>query len=167
MRGARRQHARPLSTLGLVSNVVQLVSFTADILIETDRYVKSSSKVLPSCEDIAQLVERQQASYSNIKSIETRLGPLDQAEASVKSLGEKCTAEAHQLICLLEGLTSKTERSGKRKFCAGLVAVTRAKWRRGDIEQALQSLAKYENHLSLALTSLIRCARPLFSVHYV
>lgn len=62
----------PISTLGLVSNVVQLLSFTADILVETNRYIKSSSSILPSCEDIAQLVERQQASFSNIGSIENR-----------------------------------------------------------------------------------------------
>lgn len=146
----------PLSALGVVSNVVQLVSFTAEIVSECRTYVKGDGGTISSCEGIAQLVELQQASYSNILDIENTVGPLNREEQAVKNVAEKCVLEGRNLVCTIEGLRPKSGGSQTRILSAAVVTTVKARWKASDIEQHRAALARYQDQLNLALTNLIR-----------
>lgn len=147
----------PLSALGLVSNIVQLVSFTAEIVAETRAYSKGSGGTLRSYETVSQLVEQQHAAYSNICSIEGAQGPLRREEDILKSLAQKCTAQSHELICILDRFAPKGSQSQKRKFGTTFAKVFKAKFKRKDVEQSRKILQDYRNELNFALITLIRC----------
>ena len=146
----------PLSALGLVSNVVQLVSFTADIIDESLKFSKTSSEIIPSCQGIAQLVEQQQAAYTNICSIEHRVAPLNREEQTVKDLAEKCTDEGRQLVCTLENLGIDWSGLQKRNLALSIKAVVKGKWGMRHIVQHREQLKNSQDQLNLALVSLIR-----------
>lgn len=142
----------PLSALGVASNIVQLVGFTAEIIKESRAYVKGQKETIPSYETISELVERQQAAFNNVSAIEFPVGPLDREEQHVKDLAERCVEEGRKLISILETLAL-----AKKKIASAMLAVVKAKWKRADVEQHRQVLASYQDQLSLALINLIRC----------
>jgi hypothetical protein len=146
----------PLSALGVVSNVVQLVSFTAEIISETRKYVKSHSGTLPSCESIAELAERQQAAYSNIVAIEITVGPLNREEQAVKDFAENCTARGRQLVSFLEKIGSQSDPSQRKSLSSAVIKVVQSKSKRSEIERHRESLAQSQDQLNLALVALIR-----------
>lgn len=154
----------PLSALSVVSNVVQLISFTAEIVTESYAYVKSQRGVLPSCRGISQLVELQHAAYGNISAVEDTAKPLKREEQALRKIAQSCVDESRQLICILEALEIRPSANGKRKFGSAFKSVVKARWNRSDIEQRRQKLASYQEQLLLELIGLIRYDRTFFGL---
>lgn len=153
----------PLTALGLVSNIVQLISFTAKIVTESQAYLKSDKEYLPCCEEIAELVERQQAAYSNIGAIETTVGPLNREEQAVKDIAKRCTTESRDIISALEDLSpgiTLPDRNKKRVLGRVIAKVFQAQVKitastSQYIERRQQILATLQAQLELALITLI------------
>lgn len=151
----------PLTALGLASNIVQIISFTAEVLTETHRLVQSPSGSLPSREDLALLAKQQKAACERILSdaaTDPNKDPnnVDQNEADLHTLAKSCADEAGKLVDILDSLAVKPRDNGKRRLGSALWCVTKAKWKRSDIEKIQKNLESYQKQLDRTLLRIIR-----------
>lgn len=151
----------PLTALGLASNIVQIITFTAEVLGETHRLVQSTSGAVPSCEDIARLAKQQELACQQILSespADSTKDPdqVDQNEVDLQTLAKSCADEARKLVAILDSLTVKGREDGRKRLGSALWCVARAKWKRSEIEKIQKNLESYQKQLDRSLLRIIR-----------
>ena len=146
----------PLAALGLLGNVLQIVSFLTEVIQQSRKVVQSGGDVLPSHEDLARLSERCHSSYQEIDAILKGGQPLNRAETLVVRKVEECTAETERLLDLLKNLAPKASRAGKASLVSALWKVTRAQSKVRDIRRQQEKIENGERQLMLNLLNLIR-----------
>lgn len=81
---------------------------------------------------------------------------VDQNEVDLQTLAKSCADEAEKLVGILDSLAVKLRDNGKRRLGAALRCVTRAKWKRSDIEKIQKNMESYQNQLDRTLLRIIR-----------
>lgn len=143
----------PLTSLGLASNVVQLVTTTADLLSAARRLVQSSGDT--SYDELQRLAEEHEAWTQRIVKDSAGSKP-DSDDAAVRKLAKASAVEAGKLVAILRGLTVKSRDNGTKSFRSALWSVTRAKWKREEIEAHQKNLERYQQQLTTILVNIVR-----------
>lgn len=146
----------PLTALGLLGNILQLLTFLADVTSQARKAVQTAGDILPSHQDISRLSERRQLSYNHINTVVNGVQPLNKAEALVASTAQACASDTEKLLDLLKGLAPRSSPKGRVSLPSALWKVTQARSKIRDVERYQKKLESYERQLALSLLSLIR-----------
>ena len=84
----------PLTALGLVSNVIQLIDFTAKLLTETREFMNSKSDTLPRNDWIESLAEQNLELANDINAASRASQPQSKADLAVVKLVVRCSGQA-------------------------------------------------------------------------
>lgn len=145
----------PLSALGLVSNIVQLLEISGQIVGQTHEFLQSSTDALPSNESLAALAEDNKDLADAISSIIGTQQPLTRYEAAARDAATHCSGEAAELLSELDTLKVKKRSS---KLITGMRAVgqsLRTATKRNSLVNRQKNLQAREAQLGTALLQLI------------
>lgn len=145
----------PLSALGLVSNIAQLMGFSASVISETNRFLRSSHNALPSNAALLELTEWSGDLFDEIKSFNQERQPLTKSEAAAYDAAARCLTEADLLLAELEDLNvGPSTRKVNRAFKAVGQSI-RTMSKRDKLKERKRRLTDLEANLQTALLQLI------------
>ena len=136
----------PLAALGLACNVMQLISFSGEV-ISVVKAVKSGRSIDPSAEAIA----AQLATASDAVSQSLRAVPkaLDADETEILDIAKECLAAAVNLTTRLEKIRGGDTSSGS--YRAGVASAVKKMWNKREIEELESMLCAHRKNLEMRL----------------
>ena len=146
----------PLTALGLASNIIQLLDFSAKVASESRRLIDASSNALPYVEQVEQTTRRDHDLSNIVTSTSSNQQPYTREEAAVISYAEKCRKEAQALLAILAKLKLRPRADGtKSKTMAIWKAFSRVRKTKA-IEGCLKRLQNVRSQLHSAFLYWIK-----------
>ena len=145
----------PLTSLGLVGNLIQIISFASNIGIETSKLLKSSNQSLPENQWLQTQAQRSEVLTAALcpPGSDGRNASIE--EATMLTLAKSCQDEASKLIALLNTLELTVRPGGSKSKLLAVKQVVRSKMWAGDIEASRKRLEAVERQLTYAVVSSI------------
>ena len=145
----------PLTSLGLVGNLIQIISFASNIGIETSKLLKSSSQSLPENQWLQTQAQRSEVLSAALCPPGSDGQNASIEEATMLKLAKSCQDEASKLIALLNTLEVTVRPGGSKSKLLAVKQVVRSKMWAGDIEASRKRLEAVERQLTYAVVSSI------------
>ena len=139
----------PLTALGLAGNVLQVISFTVDLVSEGNRIYNAADGALEENRDsatIADDLDKLSAGLSDAQSkwLAAHNGQrLDPDEQRLGEICDRCGEIARTLIAQLDKLKVEGKHRRIKSFKQAIVSV----WRADEIEKTAAQLEKYRNEI--------------------
>jgi hypothetical protein len=145
----------PLTALGLAGNLVQIVDFTTRLVLQSHHVIKSGTESLPRDAAVKTLTEE----YASLSLDHVTGDSTDPREIRYQGLAQRCSAEAADLLKLLQNLNINN--TGKRfKFARTLKQGLRSQTATNKIESSQRALEELSGMMNNALLELLRCVSP-------
>jgi hypothetical protein len=142
----------PLTALGLAGNLVQIVDFTSRLVHESYQVIKSGSESLPRDGAVKTLAEE----FAGMSLDHVTADSKDPREIRYQQLAQRCSAEATDLLRLLQDL--KINNTGKSfKLARTVRQGLRSQTATNKIESSQRALEELSGMMNNALLELLRC----------
>lgn len=148
----------PLTALGVVANVLQVIDFTAKFAAEVSQFLKSTSDTLPENEWFESLAKQNQVLDREIEttSQNQQLTKLDQ---DICDVAKRCNAESQRLITILDPLKVAVKNGVKSKRDMVWKALKSRLVKGDEIAASQMRLERLELQLSTLLLQSIRASQ--------
>jgi hypothetical protein len=148
-----------LATVAAVSSIFQVIDFSAKVISETTRLVKSSSTALEENSNVEILVQQYSNLADRVLSSNNAQRPLNANEQAVDELAKDCKEKALKLLRLLETLKVDRSLSGVGKIVHSARKTIAALRKRKQIEQQQHDVARLHNALSTMLMHILKAGQ--------
>lgn len=145
----------PATALGLASNVLGVIDFTANFVIEVTKFLKSTSDALPENEWFERLAKQNQALSQEIDAA-ARNQQLNKLDREICELAIRCNAESQNLINVLSPLKVAVKNGVKSKRDVVWKAFKSKLLKSDEIQASQAKLERLELQLSTLLLQSIR-----------
>ncbi|KAF8847365.1 hypothetical protein BDZ45DRAFT_637097, partial [Acephala macrosclerotiorum] len=143
----------PLTALGLASNVIQLISFTSDLVSKSRKIYKSADRGLVEnleLETIARSLRDLRNDLSLPSADENT--PLSKTDHQILEICESCAEVSRELFDVIQGLKVQGDHKRWSSFREALNSV----WKEEAIEKLAKRLERYRSQLDTTLLMSIR-----------
>ena len=149
----------PLTTLGLISNVLQVADFSIRILAKTDEIARSADGAIEENRDLercaTELILRNQNLSESLVRNDGEKDGWDKDDVILTRLGHDCNTVARELIECLSDLRSYRGRSTFKSIRQAIKTL----YSREKVETISKRMKEFQDEMNGALLQSIRCAR--------
>ena len=149
-----------LVAVGLASNVLQFVSFGADLLSETRQIHSSVSGTTREFEDIEGVCRHVEELCAGLSPAPVPGSAPTKEEATLLSLASKCRSAAQDLAARLQTLRRRDAAPGSRTKLASLRSALRANLGKRRVKELQRSLDGYRGELMECLVGMLGSVPP-------
>jgi hypothetical protein len=136
----------PLAVLGLACSVMQVISFSRELL-SVSKAVHRGQSINPSADTIADQLTK--ASNAVSQSLMGMPKALDADETGIANIAQECLRAANNLTAKLDRITGGGKARGSSR--AVVTTVVRKIWNKNEIEELESMLRAHRNNLELRL----------------
>ncbi|KAH6667689.1 hypothetical protein B0J14DRAFT_601221 [Halenospora varia] len=148
--------ADPLTALGLASNIVQLVTFTSDLISKGREIYKSADGTLVENLELETITTSLQVLSNELVLPICERGKLTKTENQLQELCDGCKAVSGQLLDVIRGIKAKGPHMRWNSFRQALNSV----WREDEIEALETRLDRYRRQIDTTLLISLRSYSP-------
>jgi len=141
----------PLTALGFASNIIQLITFTSDLVSKGREIYKSADGQLLESQELDTVAKSLQDLCTNLPA-QLRKKSLSKTESQLRSLCEDCNKAAAQLIDAIRGLKV----TGSNKKWASFRQALNSVWKEDEIDALSKRLERYRSQLDTTLLISLR-----------
>lgn len=138
-----------LAIIGLVGNVVQLVDFSAKLVLKSAELYQSSEGALAKNSDIETAINHLVLLNNNLKDAATTT-----SDSALQGICKSCGTTADQLLAVLDEVNVKVKQ-GKWK---SIRKALRSVWRKEEIQELGRRLERFREELNLHVIVDLRWA---------
>ncbi len=142
----------PLTALGLASNVIQLISFTNDLISKSRQIYRSANGELVEHLELETIAKSLQDLSSDIPTELRGMKSLTRTEKQLRDICTGCKQVSKELIDVIDGLKATGEHKKWNSFRQALNSV----WKEDTINALSKRLERYRSQLDTALLVSLR-----------
>lgn len=142
-----------IAALGLVSNVIQLIDFTAKLVFQSGIFLRSSADSIPENLRISALVNENRVQTDKILS---QLHPLTQEETALHLAASQCGQRSFDLLSVLDDLTVRPKKDGTFSKRKKIWTVLKSRWKHDEVTARRTDLEQAQTQLNTALLLFIK-----------
>ena len=145
-----------IAALGLVSNAIQLIDFTAKLISQSASFLQSSSDAIPENLRITTLVNENR---NQIRKILAETGTLTAEETALHQAAKTCDHRVTDLLSVLERLRVQPRSDGTRSKRMRVWIALKSHWKRDEVTARRADLEQAQRQLNTALLHFIRSSQ--------
>lgn len=142
----------PLTALGLASNIIQLISFTSDLVSKGREIYKSADGALIEHMELETIAKSLQDLSADLPAQAKRGKSLTRTEKQLRGICEGCNEVSGELIEAIQRLKATGNHKRWNSFRQALNSV----WKENQIDALSKRLEKYRNQLDTTLLVSLR-----------
>jgi hypothetical protein len=142
----------PLTALGLASNIIQIISFTSDLISNSREIYKSADGKLVQNLELEAITRNLYDLSSHLSFPRQRRKDLSDTDKELQELCKGCTRVSAQLIKVIQGLTVQGNHRKWGSFRQALNSV----WEKDKIEELSKRLERYRSQIDTMLLVSLR-----------
>jgi hypothetical protein len=148
----RAKKMDPLTALGLASNIIQIISFTSNLISKGREIYKSADGTLITNLELEAITRNLQDLSGHLSFPRKRRKDLSDADKELQELCKGCTRVSAQLIEVIQGLAVRGDHRKFNSFRQALNSV----WKEDTIEELSKRLERYRSQIDTMLLVSLR-----------
>lgn len=145
-----------VAVLSLVSSVITVTQFTAELTIATGKLIKSAGDALPEHEWIEEVAGQSRQLAEDLQNMSKDTGPLTKPDAAVAKLAERCLEESSAITALLQTMKVPLRSDGTKSKLRAARTACKVMLKRGDLQARHKKLGDLERQLAALLLYAIK-----------
>jgi hypothetical protein len=145
-----------IAALGLVSNTIQLIDFTAKLISQSASFLQSSSDAIPENLKIRTLVNENR---NQIRKILEETGAQTAEEKALHQAAKTCDHRVTDLLSVLDRLMVPSRSDGTRSKRKRVWIALKSQWKRDEVTARRADLEQAQRQLNTALLQFIRSSQ--------
>ena len=145
-----------VAVLSLVSSVITVTQFTAELTIATGKLIRSAGDALPEHEWIEEVAGQSRQLAQDLQTISNDTGPLTKPDAAVAKLAERCLEESSAITALLQAMKVPLRSDGTKSKLRAARTACKIMLKRGDLQARHKKLGDLERQLAALLLYAIK-----------
>ncbi|KAL1588517.1 hypothetical protein WHR41_02834 [Cladosporium halotolerans] len=145
-----------VAVLSLVSSVITVTQFTAELTIATGKLIKSAGDALPEQEWIEEVAGQSRQLAEDLQNMSKDTGPLTKPDAAVAKLAGRCLEESSAITALLQTMKVPLRSDGTKSKLRAARTACKVMLKRGDLQARHKKLGDLERQLAALLLYAIK-----------